>query len=131
MHRGYGSEVTAAECWDLLGSESIGRLALSVRAMPALLPVQYYLDGGTIAICLGHYRVPRQSLGGTIVAFTVDAIDKASVSGWVVHSLGMLTLPQQLGAPTDCGQPTAGQVVHLDPTIITGHRVQLCPFLSR
>jgi hypothetical protein len=33
------------ECWELLATVSVGRLALSVRALPVILPVQYYLDG--------------------------------------------------------------------------------------
>jgi nitroimidazol reductase NimA-like FMN-containing flavoprotein (pyridoxamine 5'-phosphate oxidase superfamily) len=31
------------ECRDLLATASAGRLALSVRALPVILPVQYYL----------------------------------------------------------------------------------------
>jgi hypothetical protein len=37
---------------------SIGRLALSLRALPAILRVQYYLDGDEIAACLGFFPVP-------------------------------------------------------------------------
>ena len=33
------------ECWELLATVSVGRLALSIRALPLILPVQYYLDG--------------------------------------------------------------------------------------
>jgi nitroimidazol reductase NimA-like FMN-containing flavoprotein (pyridoxamine 5'-phosphate oxidase superfamily) len=29
------------ECWELLATASVGRLALSVRALPVILPVQY------------------------------------------------------------------------------------------
>jgi len=29
-----------------------------MEALPAILPVQYYLAGETIAICLGTFRVP-------------------------------------------------------------------------
>ena len=43
-------------CWELLTTVSVGRLALSVRALPVILPVQYYLDGRRLAICLGITR---------------------------------------------------------------------------
>jgi len=124
------SEVPVSECWRLLAGESIGRLALSVRSLPAVLPVQYYLDGDAVAICLGHHDVPYQSIDGTVAAFAVDSLDKTSSSGWAVHCLGTLRPRGRKGTPDDCGQPAAGQVVHFTPAIIAGHRVQLCPFLS-
>lgn len=46
------------ECWELLATVSVGRLALSVRALPVILPVQYYLDGRRLAVCLGTTRCP-------------------------------------------------------------------------
>jgi hypothetical protein len=30
------------ECWELLATASVGRLALSVSALPLIVPVQFY-----------------------------------------------------------------------------------------
>ena len=46
--------IPESRCWELLATISVGRLALSVRALPQILPVQYYLDGRSLAVCLGH-----------------------------------------------------------------------------
>jgi hypothetical protein len=61
--------ITEAECWALLAGASVGRLALSLQALPAILPVQYYLDGERIALCLarplsGSHPSHRQHGGG-------------------------------------------------------------------
>jgi hypothetical protein len=117
-------------CWELLTTVSVGRLALSVRALPVILPVQYYLDGRRLAICLGHHEIPERSLNDVIIAFAADAIDPATRSGWSVQVQGRSMIPRRLGVDTDCGRPTAGQVVQVEPGIISGHRMRLCPFID-
>src|SRR5215468_766279 len=121
--------ISEEECWELLAGTSVGRLALSVRALPVILPVQYYLDGRKLAVCLGHRQLPGRSLN-TVIAFAADAIDPTSRSGWSVQIQGRSMGPQQLGVDTDCGQPTAGQIVHIEPVTISGYRVHLCPFID-
>jgi Pyridoxamine 5'-phosphate oxidase len=121
--------ISEEQCWELLASASVGRLALSLHALPAILPVQYYLDGRTLAVCLGHREIPERSLDA-IVAFAADAIDPQSRSGWSVQVQGRSTMPRQRGVDTACGQPAAGQIVHLEPGTISGYRMHLCPFID-
>ena len=123
-------DLSASECWDLLSRQSIGRLALSVQALPAILPVQYYVEGDSLAICLGHFRAADRSIDNSVAAFGVDAIDLGSWSGLSVQVLGTLSRQPVPGAASDCGQPGAGQVVWLTPATVDGHRLNLCPFLS-
>jgi len=80
-----GELIPEEECWQLVATTSVGRVALSVKALPAVLPVQYYLDGRTLAVCLGHRQISERSLHGAIVAFAADAIDPATRSGWSVQ----------------------------------------------
>ena len=122
--------IPAQQCWELLKTVSIGRLALCVRALPAILPVQYYLDGDKIALCVGHYQVPGQSITDTVAAFAADAIDTSTSQGWAVQVLGKLAPPQSMSGPNECGQRAGGQVIHLTPATIAGQRLHLCPFLS-
>lgn len=117
------------ECWELLATASVGRLALSVRALPVILPVQYYLDGRRLAVCLGHHQIPERSLNEVIIAFAADAIDPVTRSGWSVQVQGRSVMPRRLDLDTACSQPTAGQVVLIEPGVIQGHRVHLCPFI--
>jgi Pyridoxamine 5'-phosphate oxidase len=117
-------------CWELLATVSVGRLALSVRALPMILPVQYYLDGHRLAICLGHHQIPERSLNDVIIAFAADEIDPVTRSGWSVQVQGRSVIPRQLGVDTTCGWPAAAQVVQMEPGIISGHRTHLCPFID-
>ncbi len=35
---------------------------MSVRALPVIVPVQYYLDGRRLTVYLGHHELPEQGL---------------------------------------------------------------------
>ena len=114
----------------MLSTVALGRLGLSLGALPAILPVQYYVDGDELAICLGHYDISQHAVDNTLVAFAADLIDASTRSGWTVQVQGLATAPKPIGVPTNCGQPTAGQIIHLAPATITGQRSQLCPFAA-
>ena len=118
-------------CWELLATASVGRLALSVRALPVILPVQYYLDGRRLAVCLGHHALPERALDETIVAFAADSIDPVTRLGWSVQVQGRSVIPRGLPIDTECGWPAASaQVVAIEPGKISGHQMQLCPFID-
>jgi len=117
------------ECWQLLATTTLGRVALSMNALPSILPVQYYLDDDTIAICLGSFRVPERSGHGVVIAFLADDIDPVLRRGWSVQAVGRVTFDyQDIGVPTDCGEPTAGQILSLEPNVLSGHWLHLCPW---
>jgi hypothetical protein len=118
------------DCWALLAGQSLGRLGLSIRAMPAILPVQYYLDGDNIAVCLGQHEIPKEAIANTVVAFSADSMDTPPSQGWSVHVLGRVRPQWPTRAPIDCGQPAAGPVVHLQPAVVSGQTLQLCPLLA-
>ena len=118
------------ECWDLLATASVGRLALSVRALPVILPVQYCLDGRRLAVCLGHHALPERALNGTILAFAADSIDPVTRSGWLVLVQGKSVIPSGLRIDTDCGLPSAAQMVEIELAKISGHRMHMCPFID-
>jgi pyridoxamine 5'-phosphate oxidase-like protein len=122
--------ISEDRCWELLATASVGRLALSVQALPVILPVQYYLGGRQLAVCLGHHEIPEQDLDDAIIAFAADALDPATRSGWSVQVQGRSTMPRQHGFDTACGRPTAGQVVQIEPATISGHHVRMCPFID-
>lgn len=121
--------ISEQECWNLLATASVGRLAVSVRALPMILSVQYYLDNRDITACLGHHELPERSLNEAIIAFAVDSIDPRTRAGWSVEIQGRSVVPN-VGFDTACGRPTAGQVVRIEPATITGHWVQMCPFID-
>jgi nitroimidazol reductase NimA-like FMN-containing flavoprotein (pyridoxamine 5'-phosphate oxidase superfamily) len=126
----HDAALSERECWELLATASVGRLALSVRALPLIVPVQYYLDGRKLAVCLGHHELPERALDATVIAFAADSIDQVTRSGWLVQVQGRSVIPRGLRIDTDCGWPAAAQVVEIEPGRISGQRMHLCPFID-
>jgi nitroimidazol reductase NimA-like FMN-containing flavoprotein (pyridoxamine 5'-phosphate oxidase superfamily) len=123
-----GEAIPVEECWRLLGTADVGRLALSVDALPAVLPVSYAMDGREVAMCLGELRVPERAAHGAIVALEVDELGAGDRAGWFVHAVGMARLAPgpSGGAPGDDGPP-GWLVARLAPTIVYGRRIHLHP----
>ena len=114
-------DIPKEKCRALLERGTFGRVALSMEALPAILPVQYYLAGDTIAICLGTFRVSKHAANGAVIAFSVDDIDPVLRRGWSVQAVGRASFDDRgVGMRSDCGQPAAGQIVSLEPRVLTG-----------
>ncbi|MFI9626041.1 helix-turn-helix domain-containing protein [Streptomyces sp. NPDC052042] len=80
-------ELDPRECSLLLSTHGVGRVGVTTDDGPAILPVNYLVDGDRIA-----YRSARGSLltatAGRTVAFEVDHIDEAMSQGWSVLVVG-------------------------------------------
>jgi len=121
--------IPVQRCWELLATASVGRVALSVRALPVVVPVQYYLSGQRLAVCLGHQQIPERALDQTVIAFTADAIDSVARSGWVVQVQGHAGIAgPRFG--NECGYPAAAQLVEIIPHVLTGYYMDVCPIID-
>lgn len=76
------------ECLALLGHAHVGRVVLSINALPAALPVNYRLIGGNIVFRTGSGGKLTAALDRTIVAFEIDHIDDTEHTGWSVLVVG-------------------------------------------
>jgi nitroimidazol reductase NimA-like FMN-containing flavoprotein (pyridoxamine 5'-phosphate oxidase superfamily) len=76
------------ECRSLLGTHQIGRVAITLGAVPAVLPVNYVIRDGDILFATGPGLKLRAALDHTVVAFEVDDIDPVARSGWSVLVVG-------------------------------------------
>lgn len=79
--------LSTAECWDKLGTHGVGRIAVPAQQGPAVLPVNYLVDDGTVV-----YRTApgdrAQPAPGEAVSFQVDQIDDHLSHGWSVLLTG-------------------------------------------
>src|SRR5689334_21195957 len=79
-----------AECMRLLSQPAIGRVALSYRTLPVVVPVSFRVLADTI-----HVRTQGSAalaaLCDTVVAFEVDDIDPEDHTGWNVVVTGRAT----------------------------------------
>ena len=81
--------LSETECWTLLRSHGLGRVAIVVDAKPEIFPVNYVTGNGVIAFRTG----PGTKLDhgpGSPAAFEVDDLAGATGTGWSVVVKGIL-----------------------------------------
>ncbi|HEV7209595.1 MAG TPA: pyridoxamine 5'-phosphate oxidase family protein [Mycobacteriales bacterium] len=77
-----------AECLRLLATAAVGRIVFTERALPAVIPVSYGLDGERIVIKTSAGSAVVGAGRHAIVAFQVDELDRGSHTGWSVVATG-------------------------------------------
>ena len=120
------------ECRSLLGGVSIGRVGLSIRAMPVVLPVNFALLPDAIVVCTSPGSKLEAACNHAIVAFQADGVDLDERTGWSVLVQGRaavipppasLMADPRLGALAPWGNPQADSFVRIGMEIISGRRV--------
>jgi nitroimidazol reductase NimA-like FMN-containing flavoprotein (pyridoxamine 5'-phosphate oxidase superfamily) len=105
-----GMEVLGRQqCLDLLRTVNLGRVGLSLSALPVVLPVSFVLHGDRVLIRTGAGTKLEAALAGAVVAFQADAVDEVAGEAWSVLVRGSCTV---LGDGVD---GAAGLDVALDP----------------
>jgi nitroimidazol reductase NimA-like FMN-containing flavoprotein (pyridoxamine 5'-phosphate oxidase superfamily) len=77
------------ECLRLLRRARIGRVAVSVDALPAVLPVNFTVLGDNIVFRTNPGAKLDAALANNVVAFEVDDVDPVYHTGWSVLVQGM------------------------------------------
>jgi nitroimidazol reductase NimA-like FMN-containing flavoprotein (pyridoxamine 5'-phosphate oxidase superfamily) len=77
-----------AECLRLLGATTTGRIAITVRALPVIVPVQFTVAGDRILLRASYGSALAAATDRTIVAFEADGVDEADRSMWSVAATG-------------------------------------------
>lgn len=122
--------LSLSECWALVRSVPVGRLAVTVDGHPDIFPVNHVVDHGTIMLRTG----PGTKLAASdkqAVAFEVDGYDAEHAQSWsvvikgrahsvdrlhdVVDALQLPIFPWQEG-PKPC-------FLRIEPDSVTGRRI--------
>ncbi len=82
------------ECLRLLATATIGRIAVSVRALPVILPVRFVLDGDRILVRAHAGTTLEAATRDAVVAFEADAAGSGVDPDWSVLVTGIAS---QLG----------------------------------
>lgn len=111
------------ECLRLLGGMALGRIVYTDRAMPAVQPVTYVMDGLAVLIPAVDGCLVAASARNSVVAFEVDEIGlchrSGSRSGWSVSGVGQSELvadPEEyarLVVPPLLGGSASDEATHL------------------
>lgn len=110
--------LSADQCWQLLASTSVGRLAVIVDGHPDIFPLNYVVDQHTVIFRTG----PGTKLGGlhtsNPVALEVDGYERETNLAWSVVLRG---IAEEMARPNDRHEATllsalpwqAGEKSHL------------------
>ncbi|MDQ6837719.1 MAG: pyridoxamine 5'-phosphate oxidase family protein [Actinomycetota bacterium] len=81
--------LSRSDCLALLAAQPMGRVAISLHALPAILPVSYCLLEEDVVFAAGSGASSRTIMHKKVIAFEADSIDPVSRSGWSVLVVGM------------------------------------------
>lgn len=72
------------ECWELLRQTEVGRLAVSIRDLPDLFPINFVVDHGTVVFRTAEGTKLAAAVLGRAVAFEIDGYDGDAGEAWSV-----------------------------------------------
>lgn len=120
-------------CLELLRHASIGRVGISIDALPVVLPLQFVLSGQAVLV----HTVPGTKLDaaliGAVVAFQADAGDPVAGTHWSVLVQGMATEHEtgpghrrvDSGAVPWMAADRKPRLVRIDATLVSGRLFRL------
>lgn len=123
------SMLDTGECMRLLASVPLGRVVFTMRALPAIRPVNHLVDNGDVIIRTDLGSAVGSAAGrGTVLAYEADAIDATTRTGWTVVVTGaaqIVTDPQDLARYQEALRPWVdGErncVIRIPPELVTGY----------
>ena len=123
--------LTEDDCRQLLRGGEVGRIGITLAALPAIFPVNYRLIDDAIVFRTGPGSKMAAAAAGAVVAFEVDDYGLEDHSGWSVLVVGRAEVvedPSITAAAERAGlQPFAdGErtvFVRIEPTFVSGRRI--------
>ncbi len=129
--------LSRGECLGMLASVSVGRVGLSIKALPAVLPVNFALLDGEVVFRTVEGTKFHAATAGRVLAFEADGYEPDGLSGWSVLVQGVsrvITEPTELDRarqltvePWALGA-AADRIVRISSTLVTGRRFRRTPF---
>ncbi|MGO8873541.1 MAG: pyridoxamine 5'-phosphate oxidase family protein [Acidimicrobiales bacterium] len=120
--------LSRSECLDYLRRVPVGRIGVSIDALPVILPVQFTLFGESVLF----RTIPGTKLDtatiGAVVAFQADAFEPSAGSFWSVMLQGIPTEVDREAEPLAAAVPVPGwdpfepghRLVRLDVATVIG-----------
>ena len=122
------TELTAEECWQLLASHEVGRLATTAGGVLDIFPITYVVDNESLVFRTGPGTKLVELTINENVAFEIDHYDDREGYSVVLHghaqqldTMSEVDQAKTLGIP-DLFPTERPRVVRINPTHITGRR---------
>ena len=124
-------ELNRDDCLRRLGRAGVGRVAVSVGALPAIFPVNYAMLDSDIVFRTGPGTKLDAALVGSVVAFEIDHSDAMSHTGWSVLVVGKarpitdpVTLARAASLPlTPWADGQRDTFVRIETAVISGRQL--------
>lgn len=117
------------ECWALLGSHSLGRLAVNREGMgPMVVPVNYVVDIDRSIVFRSGEGTKLDAVDRGMISIQVDEVDPIHHVGWsvLVDGLAHWVYDPRDETPVQPWAPGAHPyVVRVHPHTVTGRRIRL------
>lgn len=121
------------DCLELLRTEVVGRLAISIADLPDIFPINYVVDHGTVVFRTAEGTKLAGAVLGRGVAFEVDGYDPPSGEAWSVVVKGHAVEIEQLQERFDALDlplfpwqvAPKHRFVRIEPVEITGRRFEV------
>ena len=130
---GHGLEVLDRdECLRLLASVPVGRLGLSVDALPVIVPVNFAVDGDRLVIGTGEGSKLDAAMAGSVVCLETDRWDPMGHDGWSVLVQGTTSIVDDPDDVARCralplrpwGRPEALRYITVGIDLVSGRRLR-------
>lgn len=122
-------ELPEADCWELIDTDVVGRLAWSGSDGLTVVPVNYTVDGRNILVRTTAYSAVARECDDSSVAFEVDHHDPVTRTGWSVLVRGHARIDfDAVGdAPEVDVWPDGIRSLHVrvEPSQISGRRLRV------
>jgi nitroimidazol reductase NimA-like FMN-containing flavoprotein (pyridoxamine 5'-phosphate oxidase superfamily) len=123
--------LSTEECYRLLRSGVVGRVGVTVGAIPEILPINYTVLGEEIVFRTGAGTKLHAAACDAPIAFEVDDYDSKTGVGWSVLAVGVSKevtdegeVAQALSKlPNGWVPHDRDHVVRLDPSRLSGRRI--------
>lgn len=129
-HRSF-DVLSEGECLWLLERTYLGRVGVTIGALPAIFPVNYVMHEGQVYFRTDGGTKLSAALRGSAVAFQIDSFDTRYHHGWAVQAIGMAEVVPEGEARRLLGvldvEPWAPgpheHLVRIHPEFLSGRRI--------
>lgn len=123
--------LTEDDAWMLLSHGTIGRIGLSMRALPVIFPVNFAVIDDSIAFRTAPGSKLSAAAAGAVVAFEVDDYESESRTGWSVLVVGRAEIVHDLDVAfkvlaaklTPFAPGVRSSLVRIRPDFVSGRRI--------
>ena len=119
------------ECLRLLATATLGRVGITIGALPVVVPMDFRLVGDQVVVRVGVGTKVDSALHDAVVAFEADQVEPLGGGGWSVSLTGLareVTDPAEVGRLRRAGiarwvEWGPDRYVALSTDLITGRRI--------